>query len=143
MSLSTRMDRLEAALRGRDGGDLPDEPWICRRLIYRPFEWECEEDEADELSRLLVAGKLREIDRERISRMKTDELDRLVAAGEIREMDRECVRFIVRIIVRPLSGPMIPCQRTQGEGAWRGYVISQSLAWAGFHARRKSTNRKE
>jgi hypothetical protein len=33
MSLSTRLDKLEAAMRGRDGDGPPDEPWICR-LIY-------------------------------------------------------------------------------------------------------------
>ena len=70
MSLSTRLDKLEAAMRGRDGRDPPDGPWICRRLIYDPSEWQIEEDEA-------------------ISRMKTEELDRLVAAGRIREIDRE------------------------------------------------------
>ena len=42
MSLSTRLDKLEAAMRGRDGGDPPDIPWICR-LIYDPSEWEMEE----------------------------------------------------------------------------------------------------
>jgi hypothetical protein len=61
MSLSTRLDKLEAAMRGRDG-DPPDRRWVCR-LIYDPREWQIEEDEA-------------------ISRMKTDELDRLVAAGK-------------------------------------------------------------
>jgi hypothetical protein len=91
MSLSTRLDKLEAAMRGRDGGDPPDVPWICCRLIYDPREWVSVEDEAG--SRL--KGELREIDRERISRMKTGELDRLVAAGTIREIDREHVRFIV------------------------------------------------
>jgi hypothetical protein len=33
--------------------------------------------------------------------MKTDELDRLVVAGTIKEIDREHVRFIVRRIVQP------------------------------------------
>jgi hypothetical protein len=33
--------------------------------------------------------------------MKTEELDRLVAAGTIRAIDRERVRFIVRRIVQP------------------------------------------
>jgi hypothetical protein len=42
MSLSTRLDKLEAALRGRDGGEPPDGPWICRRLIYDPHEWQIE-----------------------------------------------------------------------------------------------------
>jgi hypothetical protein len=70
-------------MRGRDP---PDGPCICRRLIYDPNEWEI-----DKPSSFLVAGELREIDRERISRMKADELDRLVAAGEIREIDRERV----------------------------------------------------
>jgi hypothetical protein len=70
-------------MRGRDP---PDEPWICRRLIYDPREWQIEEDEA-------------------ICRMKTEELDRLVAAGTIIETDREHVRFIVRRIVQPPERP--------------------------------------
>ena len=57
-----------------------------RRLIYDPSEWQIEEDEA-------------------ISRIKTDELDRLVAAGKIREIDRERVTFIVRTIVHPPERP--------------------------------------
>jgi hypothetical protein len=85
MSLSTRLDKLEAAMRGRDGGDPPNGRWICR-LIYDPCEWKIEEDEA-------------------ISRMKTDELDRLVAAGKIRAIDRERVRFIVRRVVQPPKRP--------------------------------------
>ena len=67
---------LEAAMRGRDGGE-PADGLICRRLIYDPSEWQIEEDEA-------------------ISRMKAEELDRLVAAGRIGEIDREHARFIVR-----------------------------------------------
>ena len=93
MSLSTRLDKLEAAMRGRDGGEPADGRWICRRLIYDPSEWEIEEDEA-------------------ISRMKTDELDRLVAAGKIREIDREHVRFIVRRIVQPPERPDDPRQKS-------------------------------
>ena len=85
MSLSTRLDKLEAAMRGRDGGE-PADGLICRRLIYDPSEWEIKKDEA-------------------ISRMKTDELDRLVAAGKITETDRERVRFIVRTIVHPPERP--------------------------------------
>ena len=81
MSLSTRLDKLEAAMRGRDGRDPADGRWICR-LIYDPREWQIEEDEA-------------------ISRMKMDELDRPVAAGRIKEIDRERVTFIVRRIVHP------------------------------------------
>ena len=53
--------------------DPPDEPWICRRLIYDPREWQIEEEET-------------------ISRMKAEELDRLIAAGEIGQKDRERVR---------------------------------------------------
>jgi hypothetical protein len=86
MSLSTRLDKLEAAMRGRDGRDPPDGPWICRRLIYDPREWVSAEDEA-------------------ISQIKTEELDRLVAAGKITEPDREQVRFIVRRIVQPPERP--------------------------------------
>jgi hypothetical protein len=89
MSLSTRLDKLEAAMRGRDGGEPPDGAWIWRRLIYYPREWEIEEDEA-------------------ISRIKTDELDRLVAAGKIREIDRERATFIVRSIVQPPERPDDP-----------------------------------
>ena len=85
MSLYTRSDKLEAAMRGRDGGD-PPHGLICRRLIYDPSEWEYAEDEA-------------------ISRMKTEELDRLVASGTIKEIDREHVRFIVRRIVQPPVRP--------------------------------------
>jgi hypothetical protein len=40
--------------------------------------------------------------------MKTDELDRLVAAGTINEIDRERVSFIVRRIVRPPDRPDDP-----------------------------------
>jgi hypothetical protein len=81
--LSTRLDKLEAAMRGRD---TPDGPRICRRLIYDPREWQIEEEEA-------------------ISQMKTEELDQLVAAGKIRASDRERVRFIVRRIVQPPKRP--------------------------------------
>ena len=76
-------------MRGRDGGEPPDGPWIYRRLIYNPHEWQIEENEA-------------------IFRMKTDELDRLVAAGTINEIDRERVSFIVRRIVRPPDRPDDP-----------------------------------
>ena len=89
MSLSTRLDKLEAAMRGRDGGEPHDGAWIWRRIIYYPREWEIEEDEA-------------------ISRIKTDELDRLVAAGKIREIDRERATFIVRSIVQPPERPDDP-----------------------------------
>jgi hypothetical protein len=67
------------------------------RLIYDPLEWACEKDEA-------------------ISRMQTDELDRLVAAGEIREVDRDRVRWIVRIIVDPPKWPDDPLAESAVEG---------------------------
>ena len=54
-SKSASLDRLEAAMRGLDGGE-PAHGLICGRLIYDPSEWQIEEDEA-------------------ISRMKTEELD--------------------------------------------------------------------
>jgi hypothetical protein len=82
MSLYTRLDKLEAALRGRDGRDPPGGPWICRRLIYDPCEWQIGEEEA-------------------ISRMKADELDRWVVARKIKSVDSEQVRFIIRRIVHP------------------------------------------
>jgi hypothetical protein len=87
-SLSTRLDKLEAEMRGRNGRDPPDRPWICR-LIYDPHEWQIEEDEA-------------------ISRMKMDELDQLVAAGKITAIDRERVRFIIRKVVYPPKRPDDP-----------------------------------
>ena len=71
-------------MRGRDGGE-PADGLICRRLIYDPSERQIEEIEA-------------------ISQMKTEELDRLVAAGKIRAIDRERVRM--RFIVRPKLGPL-------------------------------------
>src|SRR6476469_10560844 len=55
MKRSTHLDKIETAMRGRDP---PDGPWICRRLIYDPCEWEIEKEEA-------------------ISQIKTDELDQL------------------------------------------------------------------
>jgi hypothetical protein len=100
MSLSTRLDKLESAMRGRDNGDPPDVPWLCRRLIYDPRDWGC--------TISARVGELSQIDRERIYRIQTDELDRLVAAGEIREIDREHVRFIVRVIVDPPKWPDDP-----------------------------------
>jgi hypothetical protein len=103
MSLYTRLDKLEAAMRGRDGGGPPDGRWICR-LIYDSREWEGEKDEAISGAERLLS----EIDRERIYRMKTDELDRLAAAGKIRASDRERVRFIVRRIVQPPERPDLP-----------------------------------
>jgi hypothetical protein len=67
-------------------------------LIYDPREWQIEEEEA-------------------ISRMKTDELDRLVAAGRIQEIDRERVRFIVRRIVQPPERPDDPLPNNAVGGA--------------------------
>jgi hypothetical protein len=49
--------------------------------------------------------------------MKADEFDRLVAAGEIREIDRERVRFIVHRIVYPPERPDAPLPENTGEGA--------------------------
>ena len=97
MSFSTRLDKLEAAMRGRDP---PDVPWICRRLIYDPREWEIEEEEA-------------------ISRMKAEELDRHIAAGEIGEKDRERVRFIVRRIVQPPERPDDPSPENAVACFWK------------------------
>ena len=76
-------------MRGRDGGEPPDGPWIYRRLIYDPHEWQIEENEA-------------------IFRTKTDELDRLVAAGTINEIDRERVSFTCAVFVRPPDRPDDP-----------------------------------
>ena len=94
MSLYTRLDKLEAAMRDRDGGE-PADGLICRRLIYDPSERQIEEIEA-------------------ISQMKTEELDRLVAAGKIRAIDRERVRmrFIVRRIVQPPCTTRLASQKS-------------------------------
>jgi hypothetical protein len=59
------------------------------QLIYDPRDWEIDEEEA-------------------ISRMQAHELDRLVAAGEIREVDRERVAFIITTIVHPPERPLDP-----------------------------------
>jgi hypothetical protein len=67
-------------------------------------EWQIEEEEAISGAERLLS----EIDHERICRMKTDELDRLVAAGRIKEIGRERVRFIVRRIVQPPERPDDP-----------------------------------
>ena len=82
MSLSTRLDKLEAALRGRDGGDEPDE--TCVSLS----DW------AEDCPRAFEQWEL-----ENIPQWKANALDRLVAAGKIREIDRERVTFIVWTIV--------------------------------------------
>jgi hypothetical protein len=92
MSLSTGLNKLEPAMRGRDGRDPPDRRWICR-LIYDTSEWQIEEDKA-------------------ISQMKTEELDRLAAAGRIRECDRERVRFIGAVLFSLPNDPMSPCPKT-------------------------------
>ena len=86
-------------MRGRDGGEPPDGPGYTVSSCHGPHEWQIEENEA-------------------IFRMKTDELDRLVAAGTINEIDRERVeRFIVRGMFSLMTGPMIPCPRMRLEGA--------------------------
>jgi hypothetical protein len=90
MSLSTRLDKLEAAMRGRDGGDPPDQPW----LAYRLQDW---------AEGYPVAFE--EWERGNLPQFKADALDRLVAAGKIREIDRERVTFIVRTIVHPPERP--------------------------------------
>ena len=90
MSLSTRLDKLEAAMRGRDGGDPPDQPW----LAYRLQDW---------AEGCPVAFE--EWERGNLPQFKADALDRLVAAGKIREIDRERVTFIVRTIVHPPERP--------------------------------------
>jgi hypothetical protein len=88
MNLISRLDKIETALRGRDGARPPDEP-----LIFSLHQWAKAEGrprsfqpwEADELS----------------PRLEAKALDNLVAAGKIRECDRERVRFIRRILTYP------------------------------------------
>jgi hypothetical protein len=86
MSIAKRLERLEAELRSRSR---KDESRVCRELVYDPRRWEIGKEEA-------------------ISRMQADELDRLVVAGEIREIDRERVQFIVVTIVHPPKYPDDP-----------------------------------
>ena len=71
MSLTTRLDKIEAALRGRDP---PDEPW----LVYRLSDW---------AEGCPVA--LEEWEMEKVPQFLANALDRLVAAGKIREINRE------------------------------------------------------
>jgi hypothetical protein len=95
MSLTTRLDKLEAALRGREP---PDEPWICCRLIYDPLESASEKDEA------MTEGELSEIDRERISRMRRDQGDRSRAREVYRASHRLSSRAPRRSVARPRGG---------------------------------------
>ena len=101
MSLSTHLNKLEAAMRGRDGRDPPDKPW----LVYRLCEWA--ED---------CPVAFEEWERESIPQLKTNALDRLVAAGKIREIDRERVTFIVHTIVHPPVWPDDPLPEKAVEG---------------------------
>jgi hypothetical protein len=87
MSLSTRLAKLEAALRGRDGGDPLDEPW----LVYRLSDW---------AEGCPVAFQPWEVD-ELSPRFMAMALDNLVAAGKIRECDRGRVRFMRRVLAYP------------------------------------------
>ena len=91
MNLSTRLDKLEAAMRGRDSRDPPD------GLVYRLCEWA--ED---------CPVAFEEWERESIPQLKANALDRLVAAGKIKEIDRERVTFIVHTIVHPPVWPDDP-----------------------------------
>jgi hypothetical protein len=84
------MDKIEAALRGRDGGDPPDGPW----LGYRLSDW---------AEGCPVA--LEEWEMENVPQWKANALDRLVAAGKIKETDRERVTLIVRTVVHPPKWP--------------------------------------
>jgi|SoiMethySBSTD1v2_1073268.scaffolds.fasta_scaffold450909_3 hypothetical protein len=68
-----------------------------------------------------MEARLREIDRERISRLEADELDRLVAAGDIREMDRDAVSGAVNSVendteecIQPISDDPAGRERHSG-----------------------------
>jgi hypothetical protein len=80
-------------MRGRDGGEPPDGPW----LVYRLHEWA--ED---------CPVAFEEWEREKIPCLKANAVDQLVAAGRIREIDRERVTFMVRTIVHPPERPDNP-----------------------------------
>jgi hypothetical protein len=51
---------------------------------------------------------LEEWEMENVPQWKAEALDRLVAAGKIREIDRERVTFIVRTIIHPPEWPADP-----------------------------------
>jgi hypothetical protein len=74
MSLSTRLDKLEAAIRGHDGGP-PDEP-----LIFWLHQWA----KAEGCPRAFQPWQVDELS----PRFQAIALDNLVAAGKIRECDR-------------------------------------------------------
>src|SRR5437867_13322369 len=96
MSLSTRLDKLEAALRGRDGGT-PNEP-----LIFFLHHWA-------EAEGCPIAFQPWEVD-ELSPRFQAIALDNLVAAGKISECDRGRVRFIRRVLAYPHHDlPAVPC----------------------------------
>ena len=84
MSLVRRLERIEAKLRARNS---VADPW----LVYDLHEWSkgtrgaFEQEELDNDHDRLVAVAL----------------DRLLTAGKITEIDRERVKFIVRTIVHP------------------------------------------
>jgi hypothetical protein len=81
MSLLRPLERLEAHVQAQNQ---EEEFWACRELVYDPRDWEITEEEA-------------------VARMQADELDRLLATGKIREIDRERVSFILTTIVYPLA----------------------------------------
>jgi hypothetical protein len=87
MSLSTRLDKLEAAIRGHDGG-LPDEP-----LVFSLHQWA----KADGCPRAFQPWEVDELN----PRFQAIALDNLVAAGKIRECDRQRVKFIRRVLAYP------------------------------------------
>jgi hypothetical protein len=87
MSLSTRLDKLEAALRGRDGGT-PDEP-----LIFSLHQWA----KAEGCPRAFQPWEVDELS----PRFEAKAFDNLVAAGKIRECDRERVTLIRRVLAYP------------------------------------------
>jgi hypothetical protein len=51
---------------------------------------------------------LEEWEMENIPQLKSNALDRLVAAGKIKEIDRDRVTFIVRTIIHPPERPDAP-----------------------------------
>jgi hypothetical protein len=93
MSLATRLDKIEAALRALEGGESTEEPW----LVYRLSDW---------AEGCPVA--VEEWEMHKIPKWKANALDRLIAAEKIRETDRERVTFIVRTIVHPPERPDDP-----------------------------------
>ena len=99
MSLARRLERIEAELRARNS---VADPW----LVYDLHEWS---------KGIRGAFEQEELDNDH-DRLVAVALARLVSAGKIREIDRERVKFIVHIIVHPPKRPDDTSRGRVGKG---------------------------